>query len=305
VRQLGYLRLGHGTKSARWTLAFAVIVVLWAGLLLSIPASADAATLTMYPSGRDTANGRPATWVVVPTNGWATALDSNDGATSYGGGPSTSLTAANVFLTMDGITAPTGPITAVAVTTYAAPGNGRSGCTMRLGIANATSAAVLQPTAVALPASTAYASYTYNPPTNPVGTAWTWADIATLRAVVQQTTRPTGFGTTRQLRATQVYVTVTYTAQYTITSSAGANGAISPAGATTVNEGSNQTYAITPNTGYHVANVTVDGVSQGCSPHHVQQRRRQPRIAATFALNTYDPSSAGVNGAISPQAPRR
>jgi hypothetical protein len=305
VRQLGYHRLSHRTKSAGWILALAVIVVLWAGLLLAIPASAGAATLTMYPSGRDTANGRPATWVVVPTNGWATALDSNDGATSYGGGPSGSAAAANVFLNMDAVTAPTGPITAVTVTAFAAPGNGNANCTMRLGVANATSAAALQPTAVTLPASTAYASYSYSPATNPVGGAWTWADIASLRAVVQQTTRPTGSGATRQLRATQVYVTVTYTAQYTITSSAGANGAISPAGATVVNEGTNRSYAITPNAGYHVANVTVDGVSQGAlTSYTFSNVTANHTIAATFALNTYTiTTSAGANGTISPSSP--
>lgn len=305
VRQLGYQGLGHQTTSASGILALVVIVVLWAGLVLAIPASADAATLTMYPSGRDTANGRPATWVVVPTDGWATALDTNDGATSYGGGPSGSAAAANVFLTMDGITAPTGPITAVTVTAYAAPGNGRTGCTMRLGVANATSAAALQPTAVTLPGSTAYASYSYSPPTNPVGGAWTWADIASLRTVVQQTTRPTGFGTTRQLRATQVYVTVTYTAQYTITSSAGANGAISPAGATVVNEGTNRAYTITPNAGYHVADVTVDGVSQGAiTAYTFNNVAANHTIAATFAPNTYTITTIpGSNGAIAPSSP--
>ncbi|MDO9176153.1 MAG: hypothetical protein Q7V62_15200, partial [Actinomycetota bacterium] len=176
---------------------------------------------------------------------------------------------------------------------------------MRLGVANATSAAALQPTAVALPASAAYASYSYSPATNPVGTAWTWADIASLRTVVQQTTRPTGTGGTRQLRATQVYVTVTYTAQYTITSSAGANGAISPAGATVVNEGTNQTYAITPNAGYHVANVTVDGVSQGAiTSYTFSNVTANHTIAATFALNTYTiTTSPGANGVISPSSP--
>ena len=45
----------------------------------------------------------------------------------------------------------------------------------------------------------------------------------------------------------------------TITASAGANGAIAPSGSVIVNYGSNQTFTITPNTGYHVANVLVDG----------------------------------------------
>ena len=50
---------------------------------------------------------------------------------------------------------------------------------------------------------------------------------------------------------------------FTITASAGANGAISPNGAVTVNYGSNQTFTITPDSGYVVDAVTVDGASVG------------------------------------------
>src|SRR5207249_3052636 len=48
---------------------------------------------------------------------------------------------------------------------------------------------------------------------------------------------------------------------YTITASAGANGSISPSGNVTVNHGSNQSFTVTPNLHYHVADVLVDGVS--------------------------------------------
>ena len=50
---------------------------------------------------------------------------------------------------------------------------------------------------------------------------------------------------------------------YTITTSAGANGTISPSGIVTVNEGSNQAFAITANSGYVIDVVTADGVSLG------------------------------------------
>ena len=52
-------------------------------------------------------------------------------------------------------------------------------------------------------------------------------------------------------------------AQYTITSSAGSNGSISPAGSVKVNQGASQTFTITPNTGYTIENVIADGVSKG------------------------------------------
>ncbi|MBI4779528.1 Ig-like domain-containing protein [Candidatus Falkowbacteria bacterium] len=53
------------------------------------------------------------------------------------------------------------------------------------------------------------------------------------------------------------------TVTYTLTSLTGANGTISPLGATVVNSGSNQAFAITPDTGYDVADVLVDGLSVG------------------------------------------
>jgi hypothetical protein len=50
---------------------------------------------------------------------------------------------------------------------------------------------------------------------------------------------------------------------YTITATAGSGGSISPPGITTLSTGGSQTYTITPNTGYHIADVSVDGLSQG------------------------------------------
>lgn len=50
---------------------------------------------------------------------------------------------------------------------------------------------------------------------------------------------------------------------YTISSSSGANGSINPNGNTAVDCGASQTYTITPNSGYVVDDVLVDGVSVG------------------------------------------
>src|SRR5207247_11259109 len=50
---------------------------------------------------------------------------------------------------------------------------------------------------------------------------------------------------------------------FTITASAGANGSITPSGALSVNSRNNHHDTITSNTGYHVANVLVDGSSVG------------------------------------------
>ena len=48
---------------------------------------------------------------------------------------------------------------------------------------------------------------------------------------------------------------------YTITASAGAHGSISPSGAVSVNYGANQAFTITPNAGYGIADLKIDGAS--------------------------------------------
>ena len=51
--------------------------------------------------------------------------------------------------------------------------------------------------------------------------------------------------------------------QYTITASAGTGGTITPSGAVQVAPGANQTFTITPNSGYYISSVVVDSVNQG------------------------------------------
>jgi hypothetical protein len=55
----------------------------------------------------------------------------------------------------------------------------------------------------------------------------------------------------------------TATVQYTITASAAAGGTISPSGSVLVNGGASQTFTITPNSGYQIGAVTVDGSNRG------------------------------------------
>ncbi len=88
---------------------------------------------------------------------------------------------------------------------------------------------------------------------------------------------------------------------YTLTASAGANGSISPAGVTTVNHGASQTYTMTPATGYHVANVLVDGASVGAvSSYTFSNVTAAHTISVSFAINTYTvTTTATSNGTIS------
>ena len=70
---------------------------------------------------------------------------------------------------------------------------------------------------------------------------------------------------------------------FTVTASAGANGSISPSGTVTVNRGASQTFTITPATGYHVANVMVDGTSVGAvTSYTFSNVTANHTIAATF-----------------------
>ncbi|MBI1807052.1 MAG: T9SS type A sorting domain-containing protein, partial [Ignavibacteria bacterium] len=90
--------------------------------------------------------------------------------------------------------------------------------------------------------------------------------------------------------------------QYTITATSGSNGSISPSGSVSVNYGSDQSFTISPNTGYHIDSVLVDGVDQGAvSSHTFTNVTANHTIHAVFAINQYTiTASAGANGSISP-----
>ncbi|MBP6855670.1 MAG: DUF2341 domain-containing protein [Candidatus Pacebacteria bacterium] len=106
--------------------------------------------------------------------------------------------------------------------------------------------------------------------------------------------------TTNPRTDTNVTANITVTANfeatapttYTITSSAGSNGSISPSGATTVNNGDNQTFTITANSGYHISDVMVDGSSVGAvSSYTFNNVTAGHTISATF-----DRTSSGGGG---------
>ncbi|NOY22018.1 MAG: hypothetical protein GXO70_00720, partial [Acidobacteria bacterium] len=64
-------------------------------------------------------------------------------------------------------------------------------------------------------------------------------------------------------------VTATFSINtFPITASAGANGSISPSGTVSVNYGDTRIFQFTPDTGYHVSDVIVDGSSVGAVDHY-------------------------------------
>jgi hypothetical protein len=71
---------------------------------------------------------------------------------------------------------------------------------------------------------------------------------------------------------------------FTIQASAGSGGTISPTGSVIVNSGTSQTFTVTPNIGYQIADVKVDNVSQGAIAIYPFTNVVQDHtIAASFA----------------------
>ena len=90
---------------------------------------------------------------------------------------------------------------------------------------------------------------------------------------------------------------------YTVVASAGPNGTISNPGTNTYNYGTTQTYTMTPNSGYHVLDVTVDGNDAGAvTSYTFTNITANHTISVTFAANptfTINASYTG-SGTISP-----
>ncbi|MDR3685499.1 MAG: IPT/TIG domain-containing protein [Coriobacteriia bacterium] len=90
---------------------------------------------------------------------------------------------------------------------------------------------------------------------------------------------------------------------FDIVPSAGAGGSISPSTTQTVDYGSDSaTFTITPDANHHIADVLVDGVSQGpITSYQFTNVGSGHTISASFAIDTFDiVPSAGAGGSISP-----
>ncbi|MDD3816153.1 MAG: LamG domain-containing protein, partial [Desulfocapsaceae bacterium] len=92
------------------------------------------------------------------------------------------------------------------------------------------------------------------------------------------------------------------TQTHTITATALEHGTISPNGSVPVFNESDQTFIITPETYYHIADVVVDGASVGpVTEYTFSSVTTAHTIVASFAIDTYTiEASAGANGSISP-----
>ena len=89
---------------------------------------------------------------------------------------------------------------------------------------------------------------------------------------------------------------------YTINSSAGSGGSITPEGSIAVRAGSEISFSIKANTGYEIADVKVDNSSVGkVSSYTLSNISENHRIEATFLRTTYAIDVvAGSGGSINP-----
>jgi len=103
--------------------------------------------------------------------------------------------------------------------------------------------------------------------------------------------------------STDMNVTAVFAQANTITASAGPNGAITPSGAVLVMTGTDKTFTITPDACYAVADVVVDGASQGpLSLYTFLNVVADHTISASFSQATYTITSGvtGPGGTITP-----
>ncbi|MFM2106193.1 MAG: hypothetical protein RL338_1225, partial [Chloroflexota bacterium] len=89
---------------------------------------------------------------------------------------------------------------------------------------------------------------------------------------------------------------------FAIVATAGANGSIGPSTSLVIGYGDSTTFTITPDTGYRVLDVLVDGVSVGdVTSYTFTNVTANASISATFAIRTFTvTASAGTGGTISP-----
>jgi hypothetical protein len=102
-----------------------------------------------------------------------------------------------------------------------------------------------------------------------------------------------------QLR-TLVSSAINQNLSHTIMASAGSNGSISPNGVISVIGGSNQSFTITANAGYHISDVLIDGVSIGAVTNYsFNNITINHTISALFAIDTRILTySTGAHGTV-------
>ena len=107
--------------------------------------------------------------------------------------------------------------------------------------------------------------------------------------------------------ASDYFVPVSYTVPdvlqtFTVAATAGDDGSISPSGTVSVLEGKSEAFTISPNNGFHIADVRVDDRSVGAiSSYEFSDVSGPHTISVSFAPNMFTiTAKPGSNGAITP-----
>jgi len=82
-----------------------------------------------------------------------------------------------------------------------------------------------------------------------------------------------------------------------VTASAGPGGTISPSGVTTLPVGSNLTLTMTPDTGFHLGKLVVDGKNAPVADSYTfENLTKNHKIAAKFKRNVYTITTSAADG---------
>lgn len=101
-----------------------------------------------------------------------------------------------------------------------------------------------------------------------------------------------------------VFLVTMNNAIHDITASTGYHGSISPIGTIAVNDGSNQLFTITPDVNYHIADVSVDGISVGVvTTYNFTNVTAAHTISATFAVTSSGGGGGSSGGYVNPAIP--
>ena len=94
----------------------------------------------------------------------------------------------------------------------------------------------------------------------------------------------------------------TYISVWTVTTTAGAHGAVTPNGAVSVNDGDNKSFDIFPGIGYEIDEILLDSAPQiVANPFTVVNVTADMTLDVTFKLQTLTvTASAGANGSVAP-----
>ncbi|MEQ1831518.1 MAG: FlgD immunoglobulin-like domain containing protein [Candidatus Eisenbacteria bacterium] len=116
--------------------------------------------------------------------------------------------------------------------------------------------------------------------------AYAWSNGATTQDVSALATGPHSVTVTDAAGCTATLAVDIVLRSYTVTASAGTGGSVAPAGAVAVACGASESFVLSPDVGFHVASVLLDGVGIGfVNPVTLADVTADRTLSVTFAVN--------------------